>query len=128
MAITNASTGTNVHEIADGIYRINTPVAIVPGGFSFNQYLVIDDQPLLFHTGPRKMFPLVLEAVESVIPASRGGKLKTVLQALGLTLVITPLDWLHTLGLWVMYAAVVVTVVPGIDYVQQAARGRSGRP
>ena len=71
MAITNASTGTNVHEIADGIYRINTPVAIVPGGFSFNQYLVIDDQPLLFHTGPRKMFPLVLEAVESIIPASR---------------------------------------------------------
>lgn len=71
MAITNASTGTNVHEIADGIYRINTPVAIVPGGFSFNQYLVIDDQPLLFHTGPRKMFPLVLEAVESIMPASR---------------------------------------------------------
>nr|WP_314626532.1 MBL fold metallo-hydrolase [uncultured Noviherbaspirillum sp.] len=71
MAITNASTGTNVHEIADGIYRINTPVEIVPGGFSFNQYLVVDDQPLLFHTGPRKMFPLVREAVESILPASR---------------------------------------------------------
>ncbi|KRB87430.1 FprA family A-type flavoprotein [Noviherbaspirillum sp. Root189] len=71
MATTNASTGTNVHEIADGIYRINTPVDIVPGGFSFNQYLILDDQPLLFHTGPRKMFPLVREAVESVIPVSR---------------------------------------------------------
>jgi flavorubredoxin len=71
MTITNMSTGTNVHEIADGVYRINTPVMIVPGGFSFNQYLVMDDQPLLFHTGPRKMFPLVREAVESIMPASR---------------------------------------------------------
>jgi flavorubredoxin len=71
MATTNASTGTNVHEIADDIYRINTPVDIVPGGFSFNQYLILDDQPLLFHTGPRKMFPLVREAVESVIPVDR---------------------------------------------------------
>lgn len=70
MAITNASAGTNVQEIADGIYRINTPVNLVPGGFSFNQYLIVDDQPLLFHTGPRKMFPLVWEAVESVIPVS----------------------------------------------------------
>ena len=70
MATTNTQSGTNVHEIADGIYRINTPVAIEgAGGFSFNQYLITDDEPLLFHTGPRKMFPLVREAVESVIPA-----------------------------------------------------------
>lgn len=71
MAMTNTTSGTNVHEIADGVYRINTPVSIVPGGFSFNQYLILDDQPLLFHTGPRKMFPLVREAVESVVPVSR---------------------------------------------------------
>jgi flavorubredoxin len=73
MAITNQQSGTNVHEIADGIYRINTPVTIEggPGGFSFNQYLVVDDQPLLFHTGPRKMFPLVREAVASVMPVER---------------------------------------------------------
>jgi flavorubredoxin len=71
MAITNASSGTNVHEIADGIFRINTPVDIVPGGFSFNQYLILDEQPLLFHTGPRKLFPLIREAVESVMPVSR---------------------------------------------------------
>ena len=70
MAITNAEAGTNVHEIAAGIYRISTPVQIPGGGFSFNQYLVVDDEPLLFHTGLRKMFPLVKEAVESVIPAS----------------------------------------------------------
>ena len=67
MIITNSQSGTNVEEIADGIYRINTPVP----GFSFNQYLIVDDEPLLFHTGPRKMFPLVREAVASVIPVGR---------------------------------------------------------
>ena len=73
MGITNAQSGTNVHEVADGIYRINTPVTIEggPGGFSFNQYLVVDDEPLIFHTGPRKMFPLVREAVASVLPVER---------------------------------------------------------
>jgi hypothetical protein len=73
MGITNAQSGTNVHEVADGIYRINTPVTIEggPGGFSFNQYLVVDDEPLIFHIGPRKMFPLVREAVASVLPVER---------------------------------------------------------
>jgi len=72
MAITNKQSGTNVHEIADGIFRINSPVVIAgAGGFSFNQYLVTDDDPLLFHTGPRKMFPLVREAVASVLPVER---------------------------------------------------------
>lgn len=72
MAITNMQSGTNVHEVADGIYRINTPVVIDgAGGFSFNQYLIADDEPLLFHTGPRKMFPLVREAVASVLPVAR---------------------------------------------------------
>jgi flavorubredoxin len=70
--ITNPQAGTNVHEIADGIYRINTPVDL-PGGnaFSFNQYLLLDDEPLLFHTGPRQMFPLVREAVASLMPVQR---------------------------------------------------------
>jgi flavorubredoxin len=69
MTMTNKDAGTNVHEIADGIYRINTPVVIDgAGGFSFNQYLILDDEPLLFHTGLRKMFPLVREAVNSVLP------------------------------------------------------------
>lgn len=58
MAITNSQSGTNVHEVADGIYRISTPVMIKGAGvFSFNQYLILDDEPLLFHTGPRKLFP-----------------------------------------------------------------------
>ena len=72
MAITNSESGTNVHEIADGIYRIHTPVTIPGGGgFSLNQYLIVDDEPLLFHTGPRKMFPLVRQAVASVMPVGR---------------------------------------------------------
>lgn len=72
MSVTNRQAGTNVYEVADGIYRINTPVLIEgAGGFSFNQYLIVDDEPLLFHTGPRKMFPLVREAVASVLPVER---------------------------------------------------------
>ena len=70
--ITNPESGTNVEEIADAIYRINTPVEIAGGvGFSFNQYLLADDEPLLFHTGPRKLFPLVREAVASVLAVDR---------------------------------------------------------
>jgi flavorubredoxin len=66
--ITNPQSGTNVVEIADAIYRINTPVEIEGGvGFSFNQYLLASEEPLLFHTGPRKLFPLVREAVASVL-------------------------------------------------------------
>ena len=66
--ITNSAAGTRVDEVADGIYRISTPVTLLPGGFSFNQYLVVDEQPLLFHSGPRAMFPLVSEAVSKVVP------------------------------------------------------------
>jgi flavorubredoxin len=69
--ITNAKSGTNLHEIAEGIFRINTPVDKIPGGFNFNQYLIVDDAPLLFHTGPRKLFPLVREAIAAVMPVDR---------------------------------------------------------
>ncbi|HEY6878381.1 MAG TPA: MBL fold metallo-hydrolase [Polyangiales bacterium] len=65
--ITNATSGTNVHEIAAGIYRISTPVSEMPGGFMFNQFLIVDQAPLLYHTGPRRMFPLVREAVARVL-------------------------------------------------------------
>ena len=71
MTTTNSESGTRIDEIADGIYRIATPLAVVPGGFSFNQYLIVDDEPLLFHTGPRRMFPLVRQAIEAVMPISR---------------------------------------------------------
>lgn len=67
--ITNTQSGTNVHEIAEGIFRINTPVPLPDGtAFNFNQYLVVDDAPLLFHTGPRRLFALVSEAIGKVTP------------------------------------------------------------
>ena len=70
--ITNAEAGTSVHEIAEGIYRIHTPVReLIPGGFGFSQYLILDDEPLLFHTGLRRMFPLVREAISKVMPVDR---------------------------------------------------------
>ena len=70
--ITNQQSGTSVDEIADGIFRISTPVPpeSIPGGFTFNQYLIVDDCPILYHSGLRKMFPLVKEAVESVVSVS----------------------------------------------------------
>ncbi len=69
MTVTNPQSGTNVHEIEAGIFRISTPIppSAMPGGFTFNQFLVVDDAPLLFHTGPRRMFPLVREAVAHVL-------------------------------------------------------------
>lgn len=74
MKITNAQSNTTIAEIADGLYRISTPVApnpALPGGFTFNQFLLVDDASLLFHTGPRRMFPLVREAIEAVIPVTK---------------------------------------------------------
>lgn len=72
MPITNAHTGTRIDEIDDRIFRISTPVAPNPGlplGFTFNQFLIVDDAPLLFHAGLKQLFPVVREAVASVIPA-----------------------------------------------------------
>jgi hypothetical protein len=63
------TTNTNVHEIADGLFRLSTPVppSVIPGGFTFNQFLLVDDEPLLFHTGLRAMFPSVRDAVARVL-------------------------------------------------------------
>jgi flavorubredoxin len=61
---------TRVDEIADGIYRLSTyvPEIAPPAGFTFNQFVVKADEPLLFHCGPRQMFPLVSEAAARVVP------------------------------------------------------------
>lgn len=70
MTVTNRESGTNVHEIAPSIFRISTPVPpnpALPAGFTFNQFLIVDDEPLLFHTGMRSLFPLVREAVAHVL-------------------------------------------------------------
>jgi len=73
MGITNSTSGTQIDEIADGIYRISTPIppSDFPGGFTFNQFLIDDDKPLLFHTGLRQLFPLVREAIATVLPPER---------------------------------------------------------
>jgi flavorubredoxin len=62
---------TTMDEIAPGIYRVSTFVSeIGPTGFTFNQFLIDDDEPLLFHTGHRSMFPLICGAIEKVLPVS----------------------------------------------------------
>ena len=63
---------TKIDEIGERIYRISTCVPeAAPDGFTFNQFLVDADEPLLFHTGLRQMFPLVSQAVARIIPLER---------------------------------------------------------
>jgi flavorubredoxin len=63
----------SIHRVAPDTWRISVamPPELFPGGFSFNQYLVVDERPFLFHTGPRKLFPLVREQIETVMPIER---------------------------------------------------------
>jgi flavorubredoxin len=58
---------TTVTEIAEGIYRLSTLTGAVPGGLTFNQFLVRGDEPLLFHTGPKAMFASVSEALSTIV-------------------------------------------------------------
>lgn len=64
---------TRIDEIADRIYRISTfvPEIAPPAGFTFNQFLLLGDAPMLFHTGLRRMFPMVRDAVARIIPPER---------------------------------------------------------
>ncbi|MBW8268399.1 oxygen-binding di-iron domain-containing protein [Caldovatus aquaticus] len=64
---------TRIAEIAAGLYRLSTfvPEVAAPAGFTFNQFLVLGDEPLLFHTGFRRMFPLVRDAVARILPPER---------------------------------------------------------
>jgi flavorubredoxin len=63
---------TRIDEIADGVYRLSTLVPdITPSGFTFNQFLLDGDEPLLFHCGHRRMFPLISAAVARVMPLER---------------------------------------------------------
>jgi flavorubredoxin len=60
-----------VDEIADGVYRVSAyvPEIAPPQGFTYNHFLVLGDEPLVFHTGLRRMFPSILAAAEKVLPA-----------------------------------------------------------
>ena len=60
---------TTTTEIADGVYELSTYVE--PADFTFNQFLVVADDPLLFHCGLRSLFPLVSDAVSRVVPLDR---------------------------------------------------------
>lgn len=63
---------TRIDEIADGIYRLSTFFPeMPPSGFTFNQFLVKGDEPLLFHCGMRGIFPSVSAAVARIIPIER---------------------------------------------------------
>jgi flavorubredoxin len=64
---------TKITEIADGIYRLSTfvPDIAPPAGFTFNQFLVLGDEPLMFHTGLRRMFALNRDAVSRLIAPDR---------------------------------------------------------
>jgi flavorubredoxin len=64
---------TKITEIADGIYRLSTHTMDIapPAGFTFNQFLILGDEPLMFHSGLRKMFPLNREALSRILPPER---------------------------------------------------------
>ena len=63
---------TKTFEIADGVYRFSTAVTgIGPQPFTFNQFLVMADAPMLFHLGHRQMFASVAAAVARVVPLAR---------------------------------------------------------
>ena len=67
--ITDVPSGTTIEEIEERVYRISVPVP--EADFAFNQFLIDDDAPLLFHTGMRAHFPLVSEAIRAVMPLER---------------------------------------------------------
>ena len=62
-----------INEIADGIFRLSVSAPDIgpPDGFTFNSFLILDDEPLLFHAGQRGMFPLFSEAVARLMPVER---------------------------------------------------------
>ena len=65
----NSATNTTVDEIAAGIFRLSTWVPeVTEHGFTFNQFLLTGEQPMLFHCGHKQLFPQVSEAISRVIP------------------------------------------------------------
>ncbi|MEM9879249.1 MAG: MBL fold metallo-hydrolase, partial [Pseudomonadota bacterium] len=58
---------TSTHEIAKGIYKFRTEIPDDGEGFTFNQFLILADQPLLMHTGPKQMFPAISNAVQGLV-------------------------------------------------------------
>jgi flavorubredoxin len=64
---------TTIAEVADGMFRLSTylPQIAPPAGFTMNQFLLVADEPMLFHLGHRELFPLVAPAVARLLPVER---------------------------------------------------------
>ena len=62
---------TQVDEIAAGVYRLSTYTDAIAGGFTFNQFLLLGDDALLFHTGPRQLWPSISAALAKVTSLER---------------------------------------------------------
>ena len=64
---------TRIDEIGADMYRLSifVPEVAPPAGLTFNHFLITGDEPLLFHCGKRKMFPLVSAAVARIMPLER---------------------------------------------------------
>jgi flavorubredoxin len=64
---------TRIDEIADGIFRLSVfvPDIAPPAGFTFNHFLVLGNEPLLFHTGLRRMFPVLHAGLGRIMPPER---------------------------------------------------------
>jgi flavorubredoxin len=64
---------TTIDEIAPDVFRLATyiPEVAPPAGFTFNQFVVRADEPFLFHTGMRQLFPVVSDAVARIVPLDR---------------------------------------------------------
>lgn len=64
---------TQIDEISDRIFRFSTfiPEIAAPAGFTFNQYLIDAQKPLLFHCGPRRMFPAISAALATILPVAK---------------------------------------------------------
>jgi flavorubredoxin len=61
---------TEIDEIAEDVFRLSTyvPEIAAPVGFSFNQFVIRAEEPLLFHCGPRTMFAAIAEALAKIMP------------------------------------------------------------
>ena len=64
---------TLIDEIAPDVFRLSTyvPEVAPPAGFTFNQFLVRGEEPFLFHTGMRLLFPAVSDAIEKLVGIER---------------------------------------------------------
>ena len=61
---------SSITQVASDLYRVSVamPPQFIPGGFSLNQYLLMDEQPLLFHKGPLRLFAFFSQCLQAMLP------------------------------------------------------------